>query len=94
MAISANYHLTTPASTSWSAWETIEHIDEGDRALTEFKRVLRPDGILLVSSPNPGVYPPGSDFHIHEYTPQELRRRSRLTSPTSRPFASILGSHR
>lgn len=54
-------------------WETIEHIDQGDRALAEIKRVLRPEGILLVSSPNPGVYPPGNDFHIHEYTPQELK---------------------
>jgi ubiquinone/menaquinone biosynthesis C-methylase UbiE len=53
-------------------WETIEHIQEGDRALAEIKRVLRPDGILLVSSPNPRVYPPGNDFHVHEYTPQEL----------------------
>jgi SAM-dependent methyltransferase len=44
-------------------WETIEHIEEGDRALAEIKRVLRPDG----------VYPPGNDFHIHEYTPQELQ---------------------
>lgn len=54
-------------------WETIEHIEEGDRALAEFRRVLRPDGILLVSSPNPGVYPPGNDFHVHEYAPRELK---------------------
>lgn len=54
-------------------WETIEHIEDGDRALAEIKRVLRPEGVLLVSSPNPGVYPPGNDFHVHEYTPEELK---------------------
>jgi hypothetical protein len=36
-------------------------------------RVLVPDGILLVSSPNPDVYPAGNPFHVHELRPEELR---------------------
>ena len=53
-------------------WETIEHIEDGQRAIAELRRVLRPEGTLLVSSPNPRVYPPGNEFHVHEYTPKEL----------------------
>lgn len=54
------------------SWETIEHVEDGDRVIAEFRRVLRPDGILLVSSPNPAVYPPGNEHHVHEYPPDEL----------------------
>ena len=54
------------------SWETIEHVEEGERVLAEFRRVLRPEGVLLVSSPNPEVYPEGNEHHVHEYRPQEL----------------------
>jgi SAM-dependent methyltransferase len=53
-------------------WETIEHVAEGEQVIDEFRRVLRPGGILLVSSPNPAVYPPGNEHHVHEYRPEEL----------------------
>jgi 2-polyprenyl-3-methyl-5-hydroxy-6-metoxy-1,4-benzoquinol methylase len=53
-------------------FETIEHLENGERALAEFRRVLRPDGLLLVSSPNPDVYPGGNEHHVHEYRPAEL----------------------
>lgn len=53
-------------------WETIEHVEDGERAIAEFRRALRPEGILLVSSPNPDVYPEGNEHHLHEYRPQEL----------------------
>jgi SAM-dependent methyltransferase len=53
-------------------FETIEHIADGDAALREFRRVLRPDGVLLLSSPNRGVYPAGNEHHEHEYAADEL----------------------
>lgn len=53
-------------------FETIEHVEESERALSEFRRVLGPGGLLLVSSPNPAVYPPGNEHHVHEYRPDEL----------------------
>jgi 2-polyprenyl-3-methyl-5-hydroxy-6-metoxy-1,4-benzoquinol methylase len=55
-----------------ACWETIEHVADGERVIEEFRRVLRPDGILLVSSPNPAVYPAGNEHHVHEYRPGEL----------------------
>ena len=53
-------------------FEALEHVHDTGRALDEFVRVLRPDGVLFVSSPNPAVYPPGNPFHLHELTPEEL----------------------
>lgn len=53
-------------------FETIEHLEDAPAALAEFHRVLRPDGLLLVSSPNPDAYPPGNRHHVREYKPQEL----------------------
>jgi len=53
-------------------FEVIEHVEAGAAVVAEFRRVLRPDGVLLVSSPNPGVYPEGNEHHVHEYSPEEL----------------------
>lgn len=53
-------------------WEVIEHLEKGSPMLGELRRVLRSDGVLLVSSPNPDVYPPGNEHHLHEYRPDEL----------------------
>lgn len=53
-------------------FEAIEHVPDPERALDELRRVLRPDGLLLISSPNRGVYPAGNPHHLHEYTASEL----------------------
>jgi SAM-dependent methyltransferase len=53
-------------------FEAIEHVDRQDAALDELRRVIRPHGHLLVSSPNRDVYPPGNPHHVHEYVPEEL----------------------
>lgn len=55
-------------------FETIEHMDDAEQALAEFRRVLRPDGLLLVSSPNPDVYPAGNEHHVREYRREELAK--------------------
>lgn len=52
--------------------EALEHTADYERALDEFVRVLRPDGMLFISSPNPDVYPAGNPFHVHELRPDEL----------------------
>jgi 2-polyprenyl-3-methyl-5-hydroxy-6-metoxy-1,4-benzoquinol methylase len=54
------------------SFEVIEHLDQPDLALDEFRRLLAPGGLLVVSSPNRDVYTPGNPHHVHEYTPAEL----------------------
>jgi len=53
-------------------FEVIEHLRRGELVLDELRRVLRPEGVLIVSSPNRDVYLPGNPHHVHEYTPSEL----------------------
>lgn len=63
------------------ALETIEHVEDADRFLTEIVRVIRPDGQFLCSTPNRAVTNPGTmitdrpfnPHHVREYTRPELR---------------------
>src|ERR1700731_1562788 len=41
-------------------FEGIEHVDHPSRGLDELRRVLATDGLLVRSSPNRDVYPPGN----------------------------------
>jgi 2-polyprenyl-3-methyl-5-hydroxy-6-metoxy-1,4-benzoquinol methylase len=54
-------------------FEVIEHVTDQLAVLAELARVLAPDGVLAISSPNRGVYPAGNPHHVHEYVPGELR---------------------
>jgi SAM-dependent methyltransferase len=53
------------------SFETIEHVHDQDAVLAEFRRVLRPDGILIISSPNKKVYSDDrnyrNEFHVKEF---------------------------
>jgi SAM-dependent methyltransferase len=53
-------------------FEVIEHFEDPSPVLDELTRVLTPDGVLLISSPNRDVYPPGNPHHHHEFRPDEL----------------------
>ncbi|NOT87239.1 MAG: methyltransferase domain-containing protein [Lysobacter sp.] len=54
------------------SFETIEHLLEHEAMLSEIKRVLRPDGFLVLSSPNKDVYAKYNGAH-NEYHVKELR---------------------
>lgn len=58
-------------------FEAIEHVYRPAAAFDELRRVLRPGGILVISSPNPGVYVSGNPFHFHEFTSTELESELR-----------------
>ncbi len=54
-----------------TSFETIEHFDRQEDFVTEVRRVLRPDGCFIVSTPDRDIYsPPGSTpnpFHVLEF---------------------------
>lgn len=54
-------------------FEVLEHLEDPEPAIIALKAVLRQNGLLIVSSPNRGVYPPGNPHHLHEFTLEELR---------------------
>lgn len=53
-------------------YETIEHIKDYKKFLVETKRVLKKDGLILVSTPNDIEFIEGNHFHIHEFEYKEL----------------------
>jgi SAM-dependent methyltransferase len=59
------------------SFETIEHVPDAARFLDECQRVLRPGGILVLSTPNKDVYSgygrPINSFHCSEMTEHEFR---------------------
>ncbi|MCC2617227.1 methyltransferase domain-containing protein [Aestuariibacter halophilus] len=62
-----------------TSFETIEHIDETQqiKAMGEFQRVLKPGGVLLISTPNlnSGLYKEvDNEFHIKEFSAREFVR--------------------
>jgi len=54
------------------AFEIIEHIPNCKGLLSEAKRVLKGDGVFIVSTPNRVTYPPGNPFHVKEFFLQEF----------------------
>ncbi len=56
-----------------TCFEAIEHLVRRDEALDELARVLRPSGVLLISTPNRLRYDEGNPHHVYEYEPDEFR---------------------
>lgn len=59
--------------------QVIEHVWDHPQFIAECRRVLRPDGLLVLSTPNRLTFSPGLDrplnpFHTHEFTAAELSR--------------------
>ena len=59
--------------------QVIEHVWDHPQFVAECARVLRPGGLLVLSTPNRLTFSPGTDkpvnpFHTHEFTAAELCR--------------------
>jgi ubiquinone/menaquinone biosynthesis C-methylase UbiE len=82
------------------SFETLEHLEAQERLLTEFRRVLRPHGFLLLSSPDKKTYSDetGYDnpYHVRELYRDELESLLAPVFPAFRlygqklMFASVL----
>jgi SAM-dependent methyltransferase len=63
------------------SFETIEHFSEHETFLAEVRRVLRPDGFLIISTPDINVYSASgtapNPFHVRELTETEFRAELR-----------------
>ncbi len=70
--------------------EVIEHLDHPERHMAEMRRILKPGGTLVVTTPYRlgELLPP---FHVHEFYPSELRK---LAVDAQFADVSIVESHR
>ncbi|CAH1208886.1 Methyltransferase domain-containing protein [Candidatus Nitrotoga sp. BS] len=69
------------------SFETIEHIEKQKEFISELMRVLRPDGVLILSSPNKRLYSDAHDYH-NEFHVRELYRHE-LEELLHDPFPHI-----
>lgn len=53
-------------------FETIEHVADYRAFMAEIDRVLAPDGVALISTPNDLEFVEGNHFHLHEFVHDEL----------------------
>lgn len=65
------------------AFELIEHVDDQAALLAEARRVLQPDGLLLISTPERRIYTDAegrtNPFHVRELSEPEFRDLLRTT---------------
>lgn len=67
-----------------TSFETIEHVSDPERVVAEWGRVLRPSGLLMISSPNASLFEDGhsgNPFHRKEFTSEELESLLRPLGP-------------
>ena len=79
------------------SFETLEHMEAHDELLAEFRRVLKPDGFLILSSPDKAIYSEEqnseNEFHVKELYRQELEELIEKYFPASRLLGQKLMFH-
>ena len=79
------------------SFETLEHLAEHDALLAEFRRVLKPDGFLILSSPDKATYSDGqgvtNEYHVKELYRQELEELIRRHFPACHLLGQKLMFH-
>jgi GT2 family glycosyltransferase/ubiquinone/menaquinone biosynthesis C-methylase UbiE len=72
------------------SFETIEHLIEQEQMLAELKRVMRDDGILVISSPNRPIYSEESGehnaYHLKELDFKEFNKLLKIQFPVIQYF--------
>ena len=79
------------------SFETLEHLAEHDQLLAEFRRVLKPDGCLILSSPDKATYSDGqntvNEHHVKELYRDELEALINRHFPACRLLGQKLMFH-
>lgn len=79
------------------SFETLEHLETHDQLMAEFRRVLKPDGYLILSSPDKETYSQGqetvNEFHLKELDRNELEALIRRHFPAWRLLGQKLMFH-
>ncbi|MDO8592347.1 MAG: class I SAM-dependent methyltransferase [bacterium] len=55
-----------------TSFETIEHLADQHKYLAELKRVVKPNGLVFISTPNREASTGKNPFHVQEYDKQEF----------------------
>ena len=56
------------------SFEVLEHIREQGKMLSEVKRILKKNGLLIISTPNILTYPKGNKYHLKELSPKNFEK--------------------
>ena len=76
------------------SFETLEHLVEHDQLLNEFRRVLKPEGFLIISSPDKKTYSDDTgyqnEFHVRELYRDEFEQLLTRYFPSWRLFGQKL----
>jgi SAM-dependent methyltransferase len=56
-----------------ASFQVIEHLERPDTYLSEIARVLEPEGVALLTTPNRATSDGLNPYHVHEYLADELR---------------------
>ena len=79
------------------SFETIEHLERQEEMLAEFRRVLKPSGFLVISSPDKSVYSDEQGFdnphHVRELYPEEFQALLDQQFPVTRMLGQKLMFH-
>jgi SAM-dependent methyltransferase len=79
------------------SFETLEHLAGHDQLLAEFRRVLKPDGVLILSSPDKAVYSDAqasvNEYHVRELYRDELEALIQRHFPAHRLLGQKLMFH-
>lgn len=79
------------------SFETIEHLGDQETMLAEFRRVLAPDGILVISSPDRDTYNGGgaapNPYHVRELSRDEFQTALRARFPALAIYGQKLAFH-
>jgi ubiquinone/menaquinone biosynthesis C-methylase UbiE len=70
--------ITSGAIDHVTSMETIEHVSDAKALVAEARRVLKPGGYFILSTPNRAFGPPqrhtANPYHVREFTANELRQ--------------------